>query len=118
MAKIRILLIDDNRIFRDGIAAIINAQPDMRVASATSGDTNALHKARELNPHILLMDLSLQKEDGVRIVRSVSRELPAVKVIGMGLMPTQLDIVEFVKAGASGFIMKDATTLDLLGTIR
>lgn len=118
MAKIRILLIDDNRILREGITAILNAQPDMRVVSAASSETNALHMARELNPHILLMDLSLQHENGVQIVRSMSRELPEVKVIGMGLVPTQSDIVEFVGAGASGFIMKDAREVDFLGTIR
>jgi DNA-binding NarL/FixJ family response regulator len=74
--------------------------------------------AHKLNPRILLIDLSLRTQDGVRIVRSVSSELPEVKVIGMGLIPTQSDIVEFVEAGASGFILKDSTTVDFLGAIR
>ena len=118
MARIRILLIEDNRILREGITAVINAQPDMRVVAATGVNTNTLQMTHELNPHILLIDLGLRNQNGVRIVRSVSRELPEVKVIGMGLLPTQLEIVEFVKAGASGFIMKDATRVDFLGTIR
>ena len=119
MKKIRVLLIEDNRLLREGITAIINAEPDMRVVAATDGGgTNTLQMAHKLNPNILLIDLSLRTQEGVRIVRSVSTELPEVKVIGMGLIPTQSDIVEFVEAGASGFIMKDSTTVDFLGAIR
>jgi DNA-binding NarL/FixJ family response regulator len=118
MARIRILLVDDNRILREGITAVINAQPDMRVVAATGGNTDTLQMAHKLNPHILLIDLGLRNQNGVRIVGSVSRELPEVKVIGMGLIPTQSEIVEFVEAGASGFIMKAATGVDFLGTIR
>jgi len=118
MKSIRIHLIEDNRLLREGITAIINAEPDMSVVAATEGGTNTLQIAHKLNPHILLIDLSLQTQEGVRIVRSVSSELPEVKVIGMGLIPTQSDIVEFVEAGASGFIMKDSTTVDFLGAIR
>jgi len=118
MPKIRIQVIDDNRIMREGITAIINAQPDMRVVAATGGNTDTLRLAHKLNPHILLVDLGLRNQNSVRIVRSVSRELPEVRVIGMGLIPSQSEIVEFVEAGASGFIMKAATGADFLGTIR
>ena len=118
MPKIRILVIDDNRIMREGITAIINAQPDMRVVAATGGNTDTLRLAHKLNPHILLVDLGLRNQNSLRIVRSVSRELPEVRVIGMGLIPSQSEIVEFVEAGASGFIMKAATGADFLGTIR
>jgi len=118
MPKIRIQVIDDNRIMREGITAIINAQPDMRVVAATGGNTDTLRLAHKLNPHILLVDLGLRNQNSVRIVRSVSRDLPEVRVIGMGLIPSQSEIVEFVEAGASGFIMKAATGADFLGTIR
>ena len=118
MKYIRILLIEDNRILREGVRAIINAQPDMRVVATTGGNTYTLQMVHELNPHILLIDLSLRNQDGLRIVRSARKEMPAVKAIGMGLVPTQSDIVEFVEAGASGFIMKDATRASFLGTIR
>ena len=119
MKKIRILLIEDNRLLREGITAIINAEPDMSVVAATDGGgTNTLQMAHKLNPHILLIDLGLLTQIGVQTVRSVSGEIPEVKVIGMGLIPTQSDIVELVEAGASGFIMKDSTTVDFLGAIR
>ncbi len=118
MKRIRILTIDDNRILREGLTAIINAQPDMKVVAATGGNINTLQMAHDLNPKIILMDLGLRNQNGMRMVQSVCRKLPKVKVIGMGLIPRQLDIVEFVEAGASGFIMKDATKMDFLGTLR
>ena len=118
MGKIRILLFEDNRLLREGIAATINAQADMKVVAASGGNENAVLKARSLRPRVILIDLGLRSQNGVNIVRSLSKELHAAKVIGMGLIPTQLDIVEFVEAGASGFILKDSTVKDFLGTIR
>ena len=64
------------------------------------------------------MDLGLWNENGLRVVTTLTKELPQTKVIGMGLIPSQLDIVEFVQAVAVGFILKDATIEDVLRTIR
>jgi DNA-binding NarL/FixJ family response regulator len=64
------------------------------------------------------MDMGLQNENSLRTVAKLAKELPHIKVIGMGLIPSQLDIIEFVEAGAAGFILKDATIEDVLGTIR
>ena len=118
MKKIRILLIEDNRLLREGIAAIINAQEDMKVVAASAGSKNVLLQMRRTKPHVLLLDLGLRSQNGLHVVTSIAKEVPAVKVIGMGLIPAQSDIVEFVEAGASGFILKDAAEKDFLGTIR
>ena len=118
MTKTRILLIEDNRILRDGIKAIINEQADLRIVPASGGNHDALSRARSLKPHVVLIDLGLRNENGLRLVATLTKELPHTKVIGMGLIPSQLDIVEFVEAGAAGFILKDATIDDVLGTIR
>lgn len=118
MNKIRILLIEDNRLLREGITAMMNGQADMKVVAASGGNDNILRKARAVKPRVILVDLGLRNQNGVSIVRSVSKELRDIKVIGMGLIPTQLDIVEFVQAGASGFILKDASIKDFLGTVR
>jgi len=118
MNKIRILLIEDNRLLREGITAMINGQADMKVAAASGGKENIVFRARTVKPRVILVDVGLRNQNGVHIVKCVSTELPGMRVIGMGLIPTQLDIVEFVQAGASGFILKDATIADFLGTIR
>jgi len=116
--KIKIFLIEDNRVLRDGIKAIINTQADLKVVAATAGNHGTLLKARTLKPQVILMDLGLRSENGLRVVATLTEELPQTKVIGMGLVPSQQDIVELVQAGASGFILKDATVDDVLDTIR
>jgi DNA-binding NarL/FixJ family response regulator len=118
MRKIRIVLIEDNRILREGITAILNEQAAMKVVAAFGGADNALLQARNLRPQVVLIDVGLRNQYGLRVVASLTKEFPKVKVIGMGLVPSQLDIIEFVEAGASGFILKDATIEDFLRTIR
>ncbi len=118
MKKIRILLIEDNRILRDGIKAMINKQADLRVVAATGGTHDTLSQVGAAKPHVVLIDLGLRNENGIQTVANLTQKLPHVKVIGMGLIPSQQDIVEFIEAGAAGFILKDATVADVLGTIR
>jgi DNA-binding NarL/FixJ family response regulator len=118
MPKIRVLLIEDNRILRDGITAMINKQRDITIAAVSDGRENTLAKARSAKPHVVLMDLSLDSQNSLDIVQSVKKDFPSIKVIGMGLAPSQLDILEFVQAGAKGFILKNATVEDVLKTIR
>jgi len=118
MAKIRILLIEDNRILRDGITAMINKQKDMAVVAVSDGRENTLKKAGNVKPHVMLMDLGLNSQNSLDVARSVKKEFPKIKIIGMGLAPTQSDILEFVQAGSEGFILKNATVEDVLRTIR
>jgi two-component system NarL family response regulator len=118
MKTIRILLVEDNRILREGIAAMVNGEPDMRVVGSTGGNDSILERVQKLNPHVVLLDLGLRSQNGMHIVKAVTTSLPKVKVIGMGLIPSQLDIIESVEAGASGFILKDASIKDFLGTVR
>ena len=118
MTRIRILLIEDNRLLREGITAMINGQADMKVVAASGGHGNIVLKARTVKSRVILLDLGLRNQNGLRMVASLTKEAPELKVIGMGLIPTQLDVVEFVQAGASGFILKDATVEDFLTTIR
>jgi DNA-binding NarL/FixJ family response regulator len=118
MRKTKILLIEDNRLLRDGIKAIIDKQADLKILAASGGNDDYLLQASSLKPNVVLIDLGLRNKNGLRIVATLTRELPHVKVVGMGLIPSQMDIVEFVQAGASGFILKDATIEDFLATIR
>jgi DNA-binding NarL/FixJ family response regulator len=118
MKTIRILLVEDNRILREGIAAMLNGEADMTVMPSSGGNGGTVGEVRKLKPHLVLLDLGLRNQNGLAVVSSISKEFPHVRVIGMGLIPSQLDIIEWVEAGASGFILKDATIEDFLGTIR
>ncbi len=113
MSKIRILLIEDNNLLRKGIVATVNAQPDMKIVASSAGYADTEQKANSVGAQVILVDLS-----GLRMVTKFAKTSPEIKVIGMGLIPTQLDIMEFVKAGASGFIMKNAPVADFLATVR
>jgi DNA-binding NarL/FixJ family response regulator len=118
LKKIRILVIEDNRVLRDGIAAMLNEQTDMCVSATIGSGNDILLKASQANPQIILMDLSLTSFKESSVVELIRKKMPDAKVIGMGFIPTQSDIVEFIEAGASGFILKDATVKEFLGTIR
>ena len=71
-----------------------------------------------VNPHVALLDLGLRNGDSLRVAEHVKRDFPEAKIIVMDLLPVHEEIVEFVNAGVSGFIMKDATLEDLVGAIR
>jgi two-component system nitrate/nitrite response regulator NarL len=118
MKTIRILLVEDNRFLREGIASMLNGEADMTVMPSSGSNGGNLLDVRKLGPHVVLLGLGLRNQNGVDIVASLTKGFPGIKVIGMGLIPSQLDIVEWVEAGASGFILKDATKEDFLGTIR
>lgn len=118
MGRTRVLIIEDNRVLRDGITAMLNGQADMRVVATIGSGNNILVKLSKAKPHVILLDVGLKNFNELSIVESVIRNRPEVKVIGMGFIPSQSDIVEFVEAGAAGFILKDATVKEFLGTIR
>lgn len=113
---ISLALIEDNRLVREGIAVLLNQVADLEVvASGPSGDTSLL---RQVNPQVVLLDLGLRNGDSLRIAEMVRKEVPEAKIIVMDLLPIHEELLEFVNAGVSGFIQKDATLEDLVTTIR
>ena len=118
MKKIRLLLIEDNRLLRDGIKAILKPQKDIVVIAASGDGKNTSRKIHELKPNVVLLDLGLRSQNSLHIVEIVKKEFPEAKIIIMDLAPVQADILQYVKAGANGFILKEASLDDLLITIR
>jgi DNA-binding NarL/FixJ family response regulator len=118
MKKIRIFLVEDNRVLREGIMTLLDAQPDMRVVAAIGSGNNVMNTIRKVKPDIKILDLGLWSEKHRLVMEVLKRDFPDLKVIGMGLIPSQIDVIESIEAGASGFIMKDASVKDFLGTIR
>jgi DNA-binding NarL/FixJ family response regulator len=113
---ISIALIEENRLVREGVAVLLNQMPDLRVVASGSGADTLLLK--HVKPHVVLLDLGLRNGDSLRLVEKVKRDFPESKVVVMDLLPVHEDIVEFVNAGVSGFIMKDASLDELVDTIR
>ncbi len=115
---IALVLIDDNRLLREGIAAMIHTQPGFKVLAASADVDEALAKVRESKPDVVLLDFGLEDHDSLSLTATVHAEVPEAKVIVMGILPMQEDVADFVRAGASGFIMKEASFEDFFATIR
>ncbi|OGU75242.1 MAG: hypothetical protein A2V93_00865 [Ignavibacteria bacterium RBG_16_34_14] len=118
MKKIRLLLIEDNRLLRDGILAILKPHSDIIIIAASGDGKNTLVKIKQLKPNVVLLDLGLRSQNSLRVVEIVKKDFPEAKIIVMDLAPVQADILQYVKAGANGFILKDASLNDFLITIR
>jgi DNA-binding NarL/FixJ family response regulator len=117
MKKIKVLLIEDNRLLRDGTTALLNEQKDIWAVSSP-GNKSALEKAKKLLPDVVLLDLGLKSNNSLKVLESIKKQHPLTEVVVMDLIPVHLEVIEFVKAGVSGFILKDATLDEFLHTIR
>lgn len=115
---ISLVLIDDNRLLREGLASLIQAQPGFTVLAASADVDEALQKVREARPDIVLLDFGLEDHDSLSLTATVHGEVPNARIIVMGLHPVQEDVANYVRAGASGFIMKDASFEEFFTTIR
>lgn len=115
---IALVLIDDNRLLREGIVAMVRTQAGFHVLAASADATEALNKVREAKPDVVLVDFGLEDHDSLSLTATVHAEVPEARVIVMGLLPLQEDVADYVRAGASGFIMKDASFDEFFATIR
>jgi two-component system, NarL family, nitrate/nitrite response regulator NarL len=113
---IKVAIVEDNRLVRDGLTLRLNEQADFTVSySAANGSMADL---RDAASQVLLLDVGLEGEDSLELAQRIRSEVPGIRVIVMDLLPVHEDLFEFVTAGVSGFILKDATLDDLLTTIR
>ncbi len=118
MAKIRVLVVDDHAMFRDGLRAVLEHQEDMAVVGEAGDADTALVLARQLAPDVILMDLNLPNRSGVEVTREVCGTLPRVRVIALTMYRDDDMIAAAVQAGVSGYVLKDARATDLLQAIR
>ncbi len=116
--RIRVLIIDDNRLMRGGLSALLKAQPDLHVVGAVANLAAALRRLLRVTLHVVLVDAGLGSYDGLRCVEQIRQIAPTARVIVMDLLPAPEEVVAYVKAGAKGFIMKDATVAEFVGTVR
>jgi DNA-binding NarL/FixJ family response regulator len=117
LKRIRIIVVEDNRLLREGITVMLKEQSDMTVvASLSNGD--ALMRRPRLNTDVILLDLVLRSQSSLQLIESIRLKNPGAKIIVMDLAPFQPALVEYVRAGVSGFVLKDATLLEFLHAIR
>jgi len=118
MAKIRVLVVDDHTIVRDGICALLALTGDIEVIGEATNGSEALKMVKELNPDVVIMDIAMPIMGGLEATRRINKEFPRTKI----LVLTQHDDKEYVfpviESGASGFISKAAASSELVSGIR
>jgi DNA-binding NarL/FixJ family response regulator len=117
-ARIRVLIAEDQALVRRGTSLLISLEPDMEVVGLACDGIEAVAMAEKLRPDIVLMDLHMPKQGGVAATREITQSLPGTQVLVLTTLNDDETVFDAVRAGALGYLLKDATEQELLDTIR
>lgn len=115
--KIRIVVADDHKIMREGLKALIDKQPDMEVAAEAQDGLTATKLARKLLPHIIIMDIGMPEMNGIDATRQIVSENKDVKIVALSMHSDRRFVLEMLKAGASGYLLKDSAFEELVNAV-
>lgn len=118
MSELRVLVVDDHALFREGIVGILGGQSDMRVVGEASDGLEAIVMARNLHPDIVLMDVSMPGTDGIEATRALKQELPDMRIIMLTVREESDLLFEAIKAGADGYLLKTIRAHQLVEMLR
>ena len=118
MAKIRVFLTDDHTLFRQGIKTLISAEPDMEVVGEASNGSDAIVKAAETRPDVILMDIGMAGLSSFEATRQVRKNRPETKVLFLTMYDDEDYLVECMEVGAGGYVLKDSPAAQLVSAIR
>ena len=118
MEPIRVLLVDDHVLFRQGLASLIGPVRDMEVVGEAGDGREALERTRELMPDLILMDIHMPGWDGLKATQLIKEEMPYVKIVMLTVSDDDEDIFQAIKQGAEGYLLKDIKPEKLFKLIR
>jgi len=116
--KIRVLLADDHTILRAGLRMMLDAQPDIEVVGEASDGKQALAEAQRLQPDLVLMDITMPEMNGIEATRQIKRALDSTRVLILTMHENEEYLFQVLRAGASGYILKEAAGTELISAIR
>jgi len=118
MDKIKVLLVDDHPVVREGLRTMLSTAPDIEVVAEAGDGLEAIERTNEHCPHVVLMDLRMPNMDGLEATRRIKSQLPSTSVIVLTIYDNDAYVVDAVRAGAGGYLLKDASKDLLIHTIR
>jgi len=118
MGKIKVLLVDDHPVVREGLRTMLATTPDIEVVAEASDGLEAIEKANEHQPHVILMDIRMPNLDGLEATRRIKSQLASTSVIVLTVYDNDAYVVDAVRSGAGGYLLKDASKDLLIHTIR
>ncbi|GHO85416.1 response regulator [Dictyobacter formicarum] len=116
--QVRVLIVDDHALIREGLSQLFSLEDDIQVVGEAVDGFSALEKIRQTHPDVVLMDINLPVVDGIAITRQVTQQFPAVAVIMLTMHRQNQQIVEAMRNGARGYILKNATAREVAQAIR
>ncbi len=116
--KTRVLIVDDHRVFRDGLKAVINHQTDLEVVGEAEDGEKAIALTRELLPDIILMDVKMPVMDGAEATSRILAEMPGMKILALSIYDDEGFMAGMMSAGALGYILKGCDSTELSDIIR
>lgn len=117
MRRIRVLVADDHTIVRQGLLALLNEQPDIEVVAEAEDGRDALKKVEKLTPDVVILDVGMPRLNGMEAARQIKRQNPAIKILMLTMHSDEEYIFQTLKAGASGYLLKDAAATELITAI-
>ncbi len=116
--SVRILLADDHKILREGLIALLERQPGLKVVGEAENGRSALRLAKELSPDVVIMDISMPDLNGIEATRQIVTEVPGAKVIALSMHCDRHFVRGMLKAGASGYLLKHSASQELIKAIQ
>jgi two-component system NarL family response regulator len=116
--KIKVLIADDHRVVREGLSAILETKEEIQIVGEAGDGGEAVEKARTLLPDVIVMDVSMPGMSGVEATRIIKREFPHIGIIALTMYEDQQYIFDLVRAGATGYLLKDSDSTEIVAAIR
>ncbi len=116
--KIRVLIVDDHVIVREGLRSLLEAQPDIKVAGEATDGEEAVSKTREIQPDIVLMDITMPGMSGLEATRQIRRQSPDAKILALTMHEGDEYFFKILEAGASGYFIKGGSSSELISALR
>jgi DNA-binding NarL/FixJ family response regulator len=116
--RLRVMVVDDHALFRRGLQTILEQEPDLELVGEASDGAEAVEKAQELMPDVLLMDVRMPKRSGIEATTQIKDLLPHAKILMLTISDEEADLYDAIKAGASGYLLKEIPIEEVADAIR